>query len=138
MDVSNQLLQLIITQLIADIRYLMFGQPINFYSNRIVFKHNAWFSFFFLFRMSVIHSLGKHNFVTNKVKGRISKRVFQENKASQIFRKMNISYPLICTRSCAYQGVRNMHFFEKFGVLCFLEKLVLKFTLWLYYRRLYG
>ena len=27
----------------------------------------------------------------NKAKGRISKRVFQQNKARQIFRKMNIS-----------------------------------------------
>ena len=35
--------------------------------------------------------------VVNKVKGRISKQVFQENKARQIFRKTNISYPLICT-----------------------------------------
>ena len=31
-------------------------------------------------------------------KGRISKLVFQENKARQIFRKTNISYPLIRTR----------------------------------------
>ena len=30
--------------------------------------------------------------VGNKVKGRISKRVFQENKARQIFRETNISY----------------------------------------------
>ena len=29
----------------------------------------------------------------NKTKGRISKRVFQESKARQIFRKTNISYP---------------------------------------------
>ena len=34
-------------------------------------------------------------FVGNKAKGRISKRVLQENKARQIFRKMNISYTLI-------------------------------------------
>ena len=33
--------------------------------------------------------------VGNKAKGQISKRVFQENKARRIFRKMNISYPLI-------------------------------------------
>ena len=32
--------------------------------------------------------------VGNKVKGRISKRVFQEKKARQIFRKTSISYPL--------------------------------------------
>ena len=34
------------------------------------------------------------HFVGNKPKGRISKRVIQENKARQIFRKTNISYPL--------------------------------------------
>ena len=33
------------------------------------------------------------NIVDNKEKRRISKRMFQENKARQIFRKMNISYP---------------------------------------------
>ena len=41
-------------------------------------------------------------------KGRISKWVFQENKARQIFRKTNNSYPLIGTRTAAYQGVRNV------------------------------
>ena len=56
--------------------------------------------------------------VGNKVKRRISNRVFQENKARQIFRKTNISYPLICGCSCVYQGVRIL---EKLGVLCFLE-----------------
>ena len=44
--------------------------------------------------------------VGNKAKGRISKRVFQESKARQNFRKTNISYPLIRTRT--YQGVRNL------------------------------
>ena len=33
--------------------------------------------------------------VGNKAKGRIAKRCQQENKARQIFRKANISYPLI-------------------------------------------
>ena len=33
------------------------------------------------------------DFVGNKAKRRISKRVFQENKARQIFRKTNIYYP---------------------------------------------
>ena len=50
------------------------------------------------------------DFVGNKPKGRISKRMFEENKARQIFRKMNISNPLIHTHTCAYQGVRNVHF----------------------------
>ena len=56
--------------------------------------------------------------VGNKAKGRISKRVFQENKARQIFRKTNISDPLVRTRTCAYQGVRNVHFSE--NLTCFV------------------
>ena len=40
------------------------------------------------------------------------KRVFQENKARQIFRKTSISYPLVRTRTCEYQGVRNVRFSE--------------------------
>ena len=44
-----------------------------------------------------------------------SKRMFQENKARQIFRKTNISYPLIRTR--------------------FLETPVLRFALLAHYRR---
>ena len=39
--------------------------------------------------------------VSNKAKGWISKRVFQEKKARQIFRKMNIYYSRLCPRTCA-------------------------------------
>ena len=53
-------------------------------------------------------------FAGNKAKGRISKRVFQESKACQNFRKTNISYPLIRTP---------------------VETLVLRFALLPYYRR---
>ena len=61
-------------------------------------------------------------FVGNKAKkGQISKRVFQENKAHQIFRKTNISYPLIRTRTCAYQGVRNVRFSENLTCFVFLK-----------------
>ena len=49
--------------------------PQNFYYYYIIIK--------------MLHIVG------NKAKGWISKRVFQENKARQIFRKTNISYPLI-------------------------------------------
>ena len=45
--------------------------------------------------------------------------MLQENKARQIFRKMNISYPLICTRLCAYQGVRYVCFPE--NLTCFFS-----------------
>ena len=50
--------------------------------------------------------------VGNKAKGRISKRVFQENRARRICRKTNISYPLIRT------GVRNVRFSE--NLACFV------------------
>ena len=33
----------------------------------------------------------------------------------KFFRKTNISNPLIRTRTCAYQGVRNVSFPESFG-----------------------
>ena len=39
-------------------------------------------------------------YVGNKAKGRIPRWVLQENKARQIFRKTNISYPLIRTHAC--------------------------------------
>ena len=104
-------------------------------------------------------------FVGNKAKERISKRVFKENKTSQIFRKTSISYPLKRTRTCTYQGVRNVNFlenlvsfgfleifydrcvyqwgnkcsfFRKLGVFCFLERPVLRFALLLYYSRIYS
>ena len=74
--------------------------------------------------------------VDNKAKGRILKWVFQENKACQIFQKMNIFYPMIRTHKCAYQGLRNGAFFGKFGVLCFFFKTpVLRFALLPYYQQ---
>ena len=59
--------------------------------------------------------------VDNKAKRRISKRVFQEDKPRQIFRKTNISYPLIRTRTCTYQGVRNVCFSENLACFVFLK-----------------
>ena len=61
------------------------------------------------------------NHIAGKAKGRISKRVFQENKARQIFRKTDISYPLIRTRTYAYQGVRNIRFSENLACYVFLK-----------------
>ena len=45
----------------------------------------------------------------------------QKNKARQIFRKTNISYPLIHTRTCAYQGVRKVRFSENLACFVFLK-----------------
>ena len=59
--------------------------------------------------------------VGSKSKGWIPKRMFQENKARQIFRKANISYPLIRIRTCAYQGVKNVRFSEILACFIFLK-----------------
>ena len=58
-----------------------------------------------------------NQFVGNKAKEWISKRVFQENKARQIFRKTKNSYPLTRTRTCAHQGIRNVCFSENLTCL---------------------
>ena len=60
--------------------------------------------------------------------------MFQENKARQIFRKTNTSYPLIRTRTCAYQKVRNVRFSENLAGFVFLKHL--RFALLPYYRRI--
>ena len=70
------------------------------------------------FKFSISEYL-KHHFVGNKAKGWISKRMFQKNKARQIFRKTNMIKCL---------------FFGKFGVLCFLQISVLRFAVLPYYR----
>ena len=50
--------------------------------------------------------------VSNKAKGQISERVLQENKARQIFRKMNISYTPIHIRACCVsRGTKCSCFF---------------------------
>ena len=71
------------------------------YPTRIISIQNI-----FWFKRLVLKNVG------NKTKGRISKRGFQENKARHIFQKTNISYPLMRTRMCAYQRVRNVCFSE--------------------------
>ena len=73
-------------------------------------------------------------FVGNKAKGQISRRVFQENKARQIFQKVNICYPLIRTGTyVCVSGGKKYLFFEWFNVICILETPVLRFALLLYY-----
>ena len=60
-------------------------------------------------------------FVGNKVKGRISKRVFQGNKARQIFRNLNISLPAETQTYVAYQRVINVRFSENLTGFVFLK-----------------
>ena len=86
--------------------------------------------------------------VGNKAKEQISKRVFQESKARQIFWKTNISYPLIAPLptpppcypvNISYPLIltpgKKCSFYGKFGALCFIETSVLRFALFPYYRR---
>ena len=55
----------------------------------------------------------------------------KKNKAGKISKKTNISYPLIRTRTCAYQGA----FFAKFGISCFLVTSISKFAILPYYQQ---
>ena len=66
----------------------------------------------------------KLHFFGSKAKRQILKRFFQENKARQIFPKTDISYPLIGTRTCVYQGVRNVRFSENLASSVFLKHLL--------------
>ena len=59
--------------------------------------------------------------VGNKSKGQFSKRVFQENKTRQIFRRTNMAYPLIHVRTCAYQEVKYVCFSENLMYFVFLK-----------------
>ena len=52
--------------------------------------------------------------------GRVMKRAFKGSfiyYVRKLFRKSNISYPLIRTRMCAYQGVGNVTFSENFAYI---------------------
>ena len=66
----------------------------NLHSNSKIFADDTS-----LFSTVSDKTLSNSYFVGNKAKGRISKRVIQEYKARQIFRKTNITYLLIPTRT---------------------------------------
>ena len=77
-------------------------------------------------------------FVGNKVKGRISKRVFQENKAREIFCKNEHFLPpdthtYVCV---CVSGDKKCSFLWKIWRALFLKTPVLRFALLPYYRRL--
>ena len=87
------------------------------------------------FHFKYLPHLLRLKLVGNKAKVRISERVLQQKKTRQIFRKTNISYPLIRTRTCALTGGKKCSSFQKFGMLCFLVTPLLRFVLLPYYRR---
>ena len=58
----------------------------------------------------------------NKAEGRTSKRMFQENKARQIFRKKeHFLPPDTLVRTCAYHGAKNVRFSENLTGFVFLK-----------------
>ena len=107
----------------------------------------SWGINWFLRLFSPIQKEGFHSFtndlpihwksliVSNKAKRKFQNRCHKKTKQAKFFRKTNISYPQIRTRTCTYQEVRKFPFSEKFGLLCFLVTPVLKFTLLSYYHR---
>ena len=96
----------------------------------IAMVRNTMHIFFVLCDSLVIRQKGKSQNGGNKT------------KHAKFSEKINVSYPLIHTRTCAYQGVRNVQvflllfFFGKFDVLCFLVTSVLRFALLPYYQRI--
>ena len=68
-------------------------------------------------------------------KGESQNGCFKKTRHAKIFRKTNISYPLIPTSTyVCVSGGKKCLFFGKFGVFCFLETPVLRFCLLPYYR----
>ena len=71
-------------------------------NNIIVGKHTMFY--FFSDALLSVKVYKEKNIAGNNAKGRISKSMFQQNKARQIFRKTSTSYPLIRTRKCSFFG----------------------------------
>ena len=92
----------------------------QFFLHETIFKWDLFARFLgwyqLLIRPLTIYSWS-HN-VGSKARGKTSKQALQGNKAGQIFQETNISYPLICTRTCSYQGLRNVRFSE--NLVCFV------------------
>ena len=75
-----------------NFKILSFLKAINNHLCSLLNSRGAGYFHYFIVCILVSHVVG------NKAKGQIPKQVFQENKACQIFRKTNISYPSWNTR----------------------------------------
>ena len=81
--------------------------------------------------------LGSFEFVGSKAKGRISKRVLQENKSMPNFVKNKYFLPRYTHRCvCVSRGENFFFFLGKLGVLCFLVTPALIVALLPYYRQI--
>ena len=75
-------------------------------------------------------------FVGSKAKGRISKRVLQENKSMPNFVKNKYFLPRDTHRCVCVSRGEKYFFFRKLGVLCFLVTPALIVALFPYYRQI--
>ena len=76
------------------------------------------FDFFSVKSWPVSHSVG------NKTKDES-----QNGGKKKLYSNTNTYLTLLPPNTCAYQGVRNVHFFGKLGVLCFLVTSILRSVL---------
>ena len=114
--------RLSLLKMVTSENVLLKIQFITLFHGKVIFRSSDFQFWTIPWTSKVVTSwwvLG-HN-VGDKANGWFSKRVFQENKARQIFQKMNISYPLIRTRTCAYQGVRTVCFSGNLACFVFLK-----------------
>ena len=63
-----------------------------------------------MLRVIVLGRIVKYTYLTM-----ISNMKINHLVCTKFFQKTNISYLLIRTRTCAYQGVKNVSFLEKFS-----------------------
>ena len=73
--------------------------------------------------------LGHVNTSVIRQEGESQNRCFKKTKHAKYSANRTFLTP-------EYQGVRNVHFFGKFDVLCFLETPVLRFAFLSYYRQI--
>ena len=74
-----------------------------------------------VFFLNCLSFINFHRSSVIRQKGESQNGCFKKNKARQIFRKTNISYPQIRTRTCAYPGVRNVRFSENLACFDFFK-----------------
>ena len=95
----------------------------NIYIYTYIYIYNIYIYIYYICKIYKIHTKYLNiYFVANKEKRWFSKRVLKENKHAKCFKNkfFYISYPLLCTRTCAYHGLRNVFFSENLAYFVFL------------------
>ena len=112
----NQVYSDMFYELVGDKLYLFWFLIPKMLQNTGVSIRTVFLNFHFFKKMSIFGTeLFAYRFVQmvqNGTKHQIQGSSIQD--MCKIFRKINISYPLIRTHPCAYQGVRNVSFSKNF------------------------